>query len=207
MGAIPRLSNLQRSGRQTRPAIGENPRVSVDHYENFPVASVLCPPGCGRRSMAIYHFARTADDIADEGDATPTQRWPIWPPTGRTCTAHRLAGRASAALAAGLCAAGAAATCNLPCPQHLLHDLLDAFEQDVRNPPYPDRAALLDYCRRSANPVGRLLLHLYGMHDAPRCADPTPSAPPAADQLLAGPERRPAPWPPLRALADAWPTA
>jgi phytoene/squalene synthetase len=63
------------------------------------------------------------------------------------------------------------------CPaRDLLHDLLDAFEQDVRNPPYPDRAALLDYCRRSANPVGRLLLHLYGIHDAPRCSSPTPSA-------------------------------
>ena len=52
----------------------------------------------------------------------------------------------------------------LPVP--LLEDLLDAFEQDVRNPPYPDRSALLDYCRRSANPVGRLLLHLYALTDA-----------------------------------------
>jgi phytoene/squalene synthetase len=59
----------------------------------------------------------------------------------------------------------------------LLHDLLDAFEQDVRNP-LPDRAELLDYCRRSANPVGRLLLHLYGVHDAPSLQrSPTPSAP------------------------------
>ena len=51
-------------------------------------------------------------------------------------------------------------------PPALLHDLLDAFEQDVRNPAYADRAELLDYCRRSANPVGRLLLHLYGIDDA-----------------------------------------
>jgi squalene synthase HpnC len=49
-------------------------------------------------------------------------------------------------------------------PAQPLHDLLSAFEQDVRNPPYPDRASLLDYCRRSANPVGRLLLHLYGVN-------------------------------------------
>jgi phytoene/squalene synthetase len=49
-------------------------RVSVDHYENFPVASVLCPPALRPAVVAIYHFARTADDIADEGDATPTQR-------------------------------------------------------------------------------------------------------------------------------------
>ena len=52
------------------------------------------------------------------------------------------------------------------CPLPLLHDLLDAFEQDVRQPRYADRAELLDYCRRSANPVGRLLLHLYGVDDA-----------------------------------------
>jgi squalene synthase HpnC len=50
-------------------------------------------------------------------------------------------------------------------PPRLLHDLLDAFEQDARNPLIPDRAALLDYCRRSANPIGRLLLHLYGIDD------------------------------------------
>ena len=50
-------------------------------------------------------------------------------------------------------------------PSRPLHDLLDAFEQDVNNPLYADRAALLDYCRRSANPVGRLLLHLYGVRD------------------------------------------
>jgi squalene synthase HpnC len=59
-----------------------------------------------------------------------------------------------------------------------LHDLLDAFEQDVRNPIYADRAVLLDYCRRSANPVGRLLLHLYGIDDvsALRQADAVCSA-------------------------------
>jgi squalene synthase HpnC len=51
-------------------------------------------------------------------------------------------------------------------PEPLLHDLLDAFEQDVRNPSYADRDALLDYCQRSANPIGRLLLHLYGITDA-----------------------------------------
>jgi squalene synthase HpnC len=52
-----------------------------------------------------------------------------------------------------------------PLPDALLHALLDAFEQDVRNPPYADREAVLDYCRRSANPIGRLLLQLYGMDD------------------------------------------
>ncbi len=138
--------------------------VGVDHYENFPVASLLCPPALRPAITAIYWFARTADDLADEGDAAPAQRlhdlaayrrdldaslqhaavsarWPqVFGPLARIHQQHRL-------------------------PLNLLHDLLSAFEQDVHNPPYPDRAALLDYCRRSANPIGRLLLHLYGIDD------------------------------------------
>jgi squalene synthase HpnC len=114
--------------------------------------------------VAIYHFARTADDIADEGLAPaaarladlaefrsdlnsvatgrPTSnRWPrVFGPLGTRMREFSL-------------------------PPALLNDLLGAFEQDVHNPPYPDRAALLDYCRRSANPIGRLLLHLYGVSD------------------------------------------
>jgi len=140
--------------------------VSVDHYENFPVASVLCPPALRPAVVAIYHFARTADDIADEGDAAAAQRLADLaayraaldataaghPPNGRWASVFRPLGDALRRHA-------------LPLPP--LQDLLDAFAQDVRNPPYPDRTALLDYCRRSANPVGRLLLHLYGVADAP----------------------------------------
>ena len=144
---------------------GDNPRVAVDHYENFPVASLLCPPALRPAVAALYWFARTADDIADEGDLppatrlaqlaafradldkalaahTPSEQWPqVFEPLARAHARHDF-------------------------PAQLLHDLLDAFEQDVRNPPYADRAALLDYCRRSANPVGRLLLHLYGLRAA-----------------------------------------
>lgn len=139
--------------------------MSVNHYENFPVASFLCPPALRPAVVAIYHFARTADDIADEGDAS---------------TADRLADLAAyradleAAVAGAPVAARwrrvfeplAARTREHRLPPQLLHDLLDAFEQDVRNPPYPHREAVLDYCRRSANPIGRLLLHLYAVHDA-----------------------------------------
>lgn len=144
---------------------GQCAAVSVDHYENFPVASVLCPPALRPAITAIYHFARTADDIADEGDADtatrladlaayrrdlmalatgalPSPRWAqVFGPLARQIEQH-----------------------TLPIP--LLADLLDAFAQDTRNPPYPDRAELLNYCRRSANPIGRLLLHLYGVGDA-----------------------------------------
>lgn len=141
--------------------------VSVEHYENFPVASVLCPPAIRPAVLAIYHFARTADDIADEGDAPATARL-------ADLAAYRAQLQATAAGAgvapgarwAGVFRALGEAMRRHALPTQPLHDLLDAFAQDVRNPRYPDRAALLGYCRLSANPVGRLLLHLYGVADA-----------------------------------------
>lgn len=138
--------------------------MGVDHYENFPVASVLCPPALRPAVVAIYHFARTADDIADEGDAAATAR--LADLAAFKAELHAVAGGAPPGprwpqvfgpLARQI---GAFAL-----PTALLADLVDAFEQDVRNPAYADRAQLLDYCRRSANPVGRLLLHLYGVAD------------------------------------------
>lgn len=138
--------------------------MGVDHYENFPVASVLCPPALRPAVTAIYRFARTADDLADEGEASNAQRLadlaefrvdlmsvfggnapgPRWREVFVDLATQR---RAHA----------------LPLPH--LSDLLSAFEQDVHNPTYRSRAELLDYCARSANPIGRLLLHLYGVND------------------------------------------
>jgi hydroxysqualene synthase len=140
-------------------------RVSVDHYENFPVASVLCPPAIRPAVAAIYHFARTADDIADEGDAPVATRLAELA-TYRADLRAALAGQAPGPHWTAMFHTLARQQAQHALPPALLHDLLDAFEQDVHNPPYPDRAALLDYCRRSANPVGRLLLHLYGIGDA-----------------------------------------
>lgn len=138
--------------------------MSVDHYENFPVASVLCPPALRPAVVAIYHFARTADDIADEGDAGTEARLADLHAYRAALTAV-LDGRSHAgrwtAVFDGLHRQIAA----FALPGQPLHDLLDAFEQDTRNPVYADRTALLDYCRRSANPIGRLLLHLYGIDD------------------------------------------
>ena len=145
----------------------------IDHYENFPVASWLCPARLRPAVAALYHFARTADDLADEGfdpahhrlDAlgeyradlqqclnrsgiayVPSVRWRhVFTPLRQVVEQHQL-------------------------PQPPLFDLLDAFEQDVVytsvGQGYRNRAELLDYCRRSANPVGRLMLHLYGVNDA-----------------------------------------
>lgn len=140
--------------------------MSIEHYENFPVASWLCPPALRPAIMAIYGFARTADDLADEGDASAAQRL-------RDLADYRAdlravaAGRApSPRWAARVFAPLARAIAEHRLPLPLLEDLLDAFEQDLVKTDYGTRAELLDYCRRSANPVGRLLLHLYGIDDA-----------------------------------------
>ncbi|MFN7726491.1 MAG: squalene synthase HpnC [Rubrivivax sp.] len=139
--------------------------MSVEHYENFPVASVLCPPRYRAAVVAIYHFARTADDIADEGAASTASRqqdlqafrtdllrlygdgpavsarWPqVFGPLRSAQQRHQL-------------------------PAEPLLALLDAFMQDTGNPVYANREALLRYCALSANPVGRLLLHLNGVAD------------------------------------------
>jgi phytoene synthase len=134
--------------------------LPVDHYENFPVASWLVPKPLRTPIEAIYAFARGADDVADEGPASD---------------AERLAGlaRYSAVLDAierGENPPGferlAASIRAHDLPVALFRDLLDAFAQDVTTKRYADYASVLDYCRRSANPVGRLLLHLFRMTDA-----------------------------------------
>jgi len=139
--------------------------VPAEHYENFPVASLLCPPALREPVLAIYRFARTADDIADEGEAGPDQRLASLAQYRRALDAV-LAGQPPGDAWAAVFQPLALACQRHALPGACLHALLDAFEQDVRNPAYPDRAALLDYCRLSANPVGRLLLHLHAI-DAP----------------------------------------
>ncbi len=134
--------------------------MSVDHYENFPVASLLLPKRLRRAVTDIYRFARGADDLADEGDATPSERRAAlqtyreailtiergeqpeasFEPLARTILQHHL-------------------------PAAPFLDLLSAFDQDIEQTRYEDYACLLDYCRRSADPVGTLMLHLYQTTD------------------------------------------
>jgi len=132
--------------------------MSVDHYENFPVASLLIPAALRRPIEIIYRFARSADDIADEGDALPEQR-----------LAELAAYQAELARIKAGMAPQTPLFCDLAeiidryaLPIQLFCDLLDAFAQDVVKTRYADYRELLDYCRRSANPVGRLVLHLFG---------------------------------------------
>lgn len=136
--------------------------VHAGHYENFPVASVLLPQRLRRPIRAIYRFARSADDIADEGDMPPQARLaklqrlrqdlddiahgqtpssPLMAELARAINAHRL-------------------------PIQPFHDLLEAFSQDISKHRYADFGELMAYCRKSANPIGRLLLHLFGDDDA-----------------------------------------
>ena len=141
----------------------------IDHYENFPVASWLCPPRLRPPIAAIYHFARTADDIADEGNAPPAER--LADLAAYRADLHAIArGAAPSPRWARVFQALAVQMQAFQLPLQPLDDLLSAFAQDVRKTAagdtYADWPELFDYCRRSANPVGRLLLHLYGVTDA-----------------------------------------
>ncbi len=132
--------------------------MSVEHYENFPVASVLLPSRLRPAVEAIYKFARQADDIADEGDAPASERL--------TALAGFRAGldRIEEGLPPLTPMFGAlqSALRDHSLALEPLRDLLSAFEQDVVTTRYADQESVLDYCRRSANPVGRLMLALYG---------------------------------------------
>jgi phytoene synthase len=126
-------------------------RVSVGHYENFPVASLLLPARMREPVAIIYRFARTADDFADEGDDPPAQRLAKLDEYRRQLEAP----------AAPLLHEVRRIIREHDLPVQLFRDLLDAFSQDVVKNCYADFAEVLDYCRRSANPVGRLLLQLF----------------------------------------------
>lgn len=163
-------------GNPNVPAQGQSP-ATITHYENFPVASWLCPPRLRAPIAAIYHFARTADDIADEGDATADQRLDELQIYRRdleaTCNAAQVGAVSETACSTHwphVFGPLGAVLVAFELPPQLLHDLLDAFVQDTLKSAtaesYASHAELLDYCRRSANPVGRLLLHLYGVTDA-----------------------------------------
>jgi len=140
----------------------------VAHYENFPVASWLCPPALRPAIGALYAFARTADDLADEGDVPFEQRVADLAAYRADLTAC-LRGQPASPRWAQVFVPLAAVIDRYALPATPLIDLLDAFDQDVARTQgrqgYADRDELLDYCRRSANPVGRLVLHLHGVHD------------------------------------------
>ena len=135
--------------------------ITRSHYENFPVASVLLPRRMRPHIAAIYAFARTADDFADEPGRAPAERFALlddWE--------TRLASAAAGAPGEDPIFTALADTierCELPV--QLLSDLLSAFRQDITVHRYATWEGLFDYCRRSANPVGRLVLTVAGSRD------------------------------------------
>jgi squalene synthase HpnC len=150
-------------------------RIARTHYENFPVASRLLPSRMRPHVAAIYAFARLADDIADEGNAAVAVRnvrldeWvarlhgatsSISAPSGPSALTPEMATQAQPIFQA---LANTVRVCELPAS--LLEDLVSAFRQDVTVTRYASWEALFDYCRRSANPVGRLVLRIGGWRD------------------------------------------
>lgn len=138
-------------------------KTGVDHYENFPVASILLPKHLRPAVQAIYRFARTADDIADEGDAKPSHRLQALQDYRRALQQlqeHRAPCVVDGPLAHVFTPLHHAILAH-QLPWQPFYDLLSAFEQDVSQSRYQTHAQLLDYCRLSANPVGVLMLHLF----------------------------------------------
>lgn len=131
--------------------------MPVEHYENFPVASLLMPRKLRRPVETIYRFARGADDIADEGTASDEERLQGLAAYGAELDRIDRGEEPESPGFGEL----AAVIAEWKLPLQLFRDLLDAFAQDVVKKRYADYPELLDYCRRSANPVGRLLLHLF----------------------------------------------
>ncbi len=131
--------------------------IARTHYENFPVVSRLLPRRKRRHIAAIYVFARRADDYADEGETMVEERLRALDlHEARLDRALRGEGEDPAFMALGMTLQ------ETGLPDRLLRDLLTAFRHDAREEGYRSLEELRGYCRNSANPIGRLLLHLYG---------------------------------------------
>ena len=139
---------------------------AIQHYENFPVASILLPRNLRHPVRVIYAFARQADDFADEGDDTPEQR--LSKLQHFQVELDRIERGESSDLELFRDLAAVIRQHNLPL--QYFRDLLNAFSQDVVKTRYANFGEVMDYCRRSANPIGRLLLHLYQRTDARQLA-------------------------------------
>ncbi|ENX1404126.1 squalene synthase HpnC [Neisseria gonorrhoeae] len=137
--------------------------MSVGHYENFPVGSLVLPRRLRKPVHAVYAFARTADDMADEGSMPSEARLSGLEGLRRELGVLASGGRSAHPLIARL---DAEAVVPFGLDLQPFYDLLSAFSQDVVKTRYAHFGDLTDYCRRSANPVGRIMLALYGKTDA-----------------------------------------
>jgi squalene synthase HpnC len=140
--------------------------LARQHYENFPVASRLLPKAIRPHIAAVYAFARIADDFADEGDRADAVRLELLDDWSRRLE-RAVAGHADDedSDAALIFTALGETIRRYELEPELLEDLLSAFRQDVLVKRYDTWEDVLDYCRRSANPVGRLVLRISGYRD------------------------------------------
>ncbi|MGD9901875.1 MAG: squalene synthase HpnC [Vicinamibacterales bacterium] len=157
------------AGADLAPAYATCLAIARGHYENFPVASWLVPARLRPHVAAVYAFARTADDFADEDGYTTRERLRLLDEWLETL--HRALGAGEpldgelGPRSTAIVTALAHTVRRFDLPVVLLEALLSAFRQDVTVTRYAAWAELDDYCRRSANPVGRLVLRLFGHRD------------------------------------------
>jgi hydroxysqualene synthase len=148
-------------------------RDARTHYENFPVASRLVPRRMRHHVAAVYAFARAADDFADEGTRAVAERHRLldgWlcrlrDAVSREDMPSRPIGAGEPANTREIFIALGATIRDKQLPPGLFEDLLSAFRQDVTVTRYASWTDVMDYCRRSANPVGRLVLRIADYHD------------------------------------------
>ena len=141
--------------------------LARSHYENFPVASRLLPPPMRPHIAAVYAFARMADDMADEGDAPAADRRAALDAWRRRLHAAVESDAVPSSQNPGdlILAAAGSSIRSLDLPISLFDDLVSAFAQDTMTNRYASWADVFDYCRRSANPIGRLVLRIAGYRD------------------------------------------
>jgi hydroxysqualene synthase len=147
-----------------RAAYAECERLARTHYENFPVASWLLPADMRPHVAALYAFARTADDFADEGQRPAEERLALLDDWGARL--HACASVEEWSPDDPVFLALGATIRDRRLPVQLFDDLLSAFRQDITTHRYATWDSVLDYCRRSANPVGRLVLRIAGYDDS-----------------------------------------
>lgn len=163
MTSHPILDHVQPGSMSVDEAFTYCERLAREHYENFPVGSLLIPRHLRRHVHSIYGFSRIADDIADEGEMPVDERIALLDDWERQLR-EAYEGRAEHPVFVAL--AETVRECGIP--MEPLRDLLRAFRMDARNEGFDALSDLLYYCFHSANPVGRLILHLFGLYDEER---------------------------------------
>jgi squalene synthase HpnC len=156
------MTNVQQIKISSDSIVEQSVTLANNHYENFPVGSVFLPKDLRQPISLIYSFARQADDFADEGELSTQQRLALLNDFRDELDLLHAYIKPKSAFFSSLGAMIKARKL----PYQPFYDLLDAFSQDISKTRYANYDEVLDYCSRSANPIGRLMLHLYAQSSA-----------------------------------------